>query len=617
MVAVGESFDYMGECQPAAATRSWDWFDGTNWQPLPASGTAIATAQMAAAPQPMQIRMGCALPGCPTEYSFATIDVDPVDQPLVAAIIQLDANEPDLKDGYVLPCCERYIFEATCTGGTGPYTTTIETRASTFSPWIPQSNPFVFEPNHLDEGFEIRAVCEDSLGATDSTTIENCVIDYADCVNPIGAAVDYYWRHCNDTIDELNAQAGGIYGATLLPTVSEPVNNADNGAGGNQGQQAQMRFRAYSSHLLKDDPILAYGQPGGSHLHLFWGNTCADAFSTVETGDPFTDLCMRGGSSVQGGAGANRTAYWMPALVDGPLIGGRDVLIPSRMRMYYKSLWAAPAGTDSNNIPPAFAGLIPAGLQLLGGNVYQNGPMGMVHGFQIEHPTGGGNGIRDIEAAQWGFYGTAAFPPDAGGIIRQPNGAQGGINHIPPQNPLGYPFLRCIIGFPFLVKLDGNGDPMLTSPDFKSHAMDLLKPFGGQGDDLPTPIGYMRIPNLQYLIDWPCPTDPVEYAAWAETLRLSSDRNADTAAVLPLLDRGGSLHGDVFFAWNKLTNLAWMDGCYNGPLGERNCTNGQLGQIPQAPLALSALPAGGQQGIILNDQTIGVTQLRKPDPYDT
>ena len=35
------------------------------------------------------------------------------------------------------------------------------------------------------------------------------------------------------------------------------------------------------SHSLPDDPIVAFRQPGGSHLHDFVGARTTDAFSTI------------------------------------------------------------------------------------------------------------------------------------------------------------------------------------------------------------------------------------------------------------------------------------------------------------------------------------------------
>jgi len=133
--------------------------------------------------------------------------------------------------------------------------------------------------------------------------------------NPWGMTQQQYELYENTSISALNATAGAhpTYGALPLPDVSYVTNNYDNGS---SPTEAQFRFLAAPSHYLKDDPIVFPGQPGVSHLHMFFGNTQADAYSEVGTGNT-NDLLIKGASTVQGGKGANPSAYWMPALVDG------------------------------------------------------------------------------------------------------------------------------------------------------------------------------------------------------------------------------------------------------------------------------------------------------------
>jgi hypothetical protein len=76
----------------------------------------------------------------------------------------------------------------------------------------------------------------------------------------------------------------------------------------NAGNEGKLRFFCESSHLSYDDPILFPGQPGATHLHMFFGNTLTAANSTYRT------LRTTGGSTCQGGP-LNRTGYWAPALI--------------------------------------------------------------------------------------------------------------------------------------------------------------------------------------------------------------------------------------------------------------------------------------------------------------
>ncbi|MEM8925912.1 MAG: DUF1996 domain-containing protein [Actinomycetota bacterium] len=98
------------------------------------------------------------------------------------------------------------------------------------------------------------------------------------------------------------------------PEQSFPV-----GAGG------QFRVACEFSHFAYDDPLVYPGQPGASHLHMFFGNTDINAFSTA-------DSVKNSGGSTCNGSELNRTGYWVPALFD----DGGHVRIPERVVVYYK-----------------------------------------------------------------------------------------------------------------------------------------------------------------------------------------------------------------------------------------------------------------------------------------
>jgi len=111
-------------------------------------------------------------------------------------------------------------------------------------------------------------------------------------------------------------------------------------------------FRAICefSHFAYDDPIVAPGQPGVSHLHMYFGNTGADAYSTYES------LRSTGDSTCQGGP-LNRSAYWAPAVID---TAGR-ALAPDFISVYYKGRgW----GTDGSRVDVVN---MPPGLRMIAG----------------------------------------------------------------------------------------------------------------------------------------------------------------------------------------------------------------------------------------------------------
>jgi uncharacterized protein DUF1996 len=107
------------------------------------------------------------------------------------------------------------------------------------------------------------------------------------------------------------------------------------------------------SHRAPDDPIVAPGKPGSSHLHEFFGNRTTDAFSTAKS-------LRRGKTNCQ--PRSDRSAYWVPTLhaEDGSVI---DVLEGT---FYYVS-----AHADRRDLRPW-----PAGLRVIAGYVTEHSPPG-------------------------------------------------------------------------------------------------------------------------------------------------------------------------------------------------------------------------------------------------
>ncbi|HKU40913.1 MAG TPA: DUF1996 domain-containing protein, partial [Polyangiales bacterium] len=103
------------------------------------------------------------------------------------------------------------------------------------------------------------------------------------------------------------------------------------------------------SHMLKDDPLVFPGQPGKAHLHAFFGNTDVDAYSTQDS------IRNTGNSTCRGGI-ANRSSYWVPALIDAQ---GKPVK-PISMDVYYKSGY--------NGIAPQAIQKFPSGLRVIAGS---------------------------------------------------------------------------------------------------------------------------------------------------------------------------------------------------------------------------------------------------------
>lgn len=119
-----------------------------------------------------------------------------------------------------------------------------------------------------------------------------------------------------------------------------------------------FRTSCERSHYSHDDPIVFPGKVGATHLHMFFGNTGANAHSTVDS------LLNSGNSTCMGGI-ANRSAYWVPALIDTATGGPIE---PMDIGMYYKG--------GGPGIDPLSIRELPDGLRILAGNAKNVPPNG-------------------------------------------------------------------------------------------------------------------------------------------------------------------------------------------------------------------------------------------------
>ncbi len=126
-----------------------------------------------------------------------------------------------------------------------------------------------------------------------------------------------------------------------LSALTEPAPVDDNGP----SSEGQFRAACEYSHFGADDPIIFPGQPGATHLHMFFGNTTTNAFTTQD------ELVDSGGSTCSGFE-LNRSAYWTPALLD----GRGNAVVPDQIILYYKTKH------------PDTVTAMPQGLQMLAGN---------------------------------------------------------------------------------------------------------------------------------------------------------------------------------------------------------------------------------------------------------
>lgn len=108
--------------------------------------------------------------------------------------------------------------------------------------------------------------------------------------------------------------------------------------------KGQFSVRCTFSHRAADDPIVAPGKPGASHMHDFVGNRSTDAASDLGSLREAGTTCRRAGDT---------SGYWTPTL----LMGNREVA-PHHAQIYYLT-----NGRDPASIQP-----FPAGLKVVAGS---------------------------------------------------------------------------------------------------------------------------------------------------------------------------------------------------------------------------------------------------------
>lgn len=294
-----------------------------------------------------------------------------------------------------------------------------------------------------------------------------------------------------------------------------------------------FRFHCTATHLAYDDPIVYPGQPGRSHLHMFFGNTLADGNSTYES------LRKTGESSCRNAL--NRSAYWVPALMNGQ----GQVVMPQSISIYYKRY---PQSDPRCKEGAGCIGL-PRGLRYVFGRT-MSGTL----------PGGGSTTVHfncDGPGAVPGHYKTL---PEA--AKNCPTGARIGA----------------------MVSAPGcwNGRD-LDSPDHRSHMAYAI-------GSAPCPATHpYRIPTFTVGV-WYDTDDTLDRSGntspTVKTWYFSSDRMAGMAP----MTSGMTFHSDWFGAWDDDTLETWIANCIDKHL---SCSGGELGngtQMTQSSASNAAPP---------------------------
>jgi len=326
---------------------------------------------------------------------------------------------------------------------------------------------------------------------------------------------------------------GGLVGTDRSAYLGNPNSNPEQSFPVSNG--GQFRIGCEFSHFGYDDPLVHPNQPGRAHLHMFFGNTDVNAYSTFES-------LRDSGSSTCNGGEANRTGYWVPAMID----GDGQARIPERIVAYYKGEGLAngaggPSATGSLPYKPGMANIATAnGLGIPEVPTVDGGQAGEVH-YKCSN-----------NWSAWQFADGIDQIPDCSGDH------YGNYPHTRTVLEMEIKFWNC---FP------ANADPTDWSqwaPAGKTRGSWFFSNCtgeGGQSTGAPAKFDKEIYPNLVYYVNY-----VVEPGDDTSDWFLSSDVDHMTIQQpVPSLKGtpGASHHADWWGAWHPSINQEWLDNCVN------------------------------------------------------
>lgn len=354
-------------------------------------------------------------------------------------------------------------------------------------------------------------------------------------------------------------------------------------ADGGSGVEAKFRTHANCTKILPDDPIRNYGDPGGSHLHQFFGNFFTNAYSTYASQRGTTDSKTR--RSFAGGGDLNATGYWFPApILTNPFSDGKNYAVKCKqVVIYYKE---DPAKAKK-------ASFIPHGLRYVSGWDMDdsdrswlqahvdaaNAQSGTANRYRLTHPTTG-----EMDAMpKWRCFTTGL-------------GSSGSEDHTYLKSATNTdPWEgRCASGDTFYLAItaakcwDGNN---LWSPGGYKHVIPRVWDTQSSASEKWTcPNNYYEMPELILNIYFN-QSGPSDYMEW----RLSSDDMAATEAGRTILN-GESAHFDWMDGWNPTTKETWLTNCI-GAMGNtpHECNDGIISSTTELKRAGAVTVVGTSQ----------------------
>ncbi len=297
------------------------------------------------------------------------------------------------------------------------------------------------------------------------------------------------------------------------------------------------------------DPIVKPNQPGGTHLHTFFGNTIVDAYSTNDGGP--RSITNRGKTTASGGI-LNRSSYWVPTtiyhcpttFVDAGCDYSMDgmPILPSIFQIYYKGAHGFGSFENNGSNDNTWSALndivsFPQGFRMLAGNPAATSDQSLNVAI-----------FNCVAANQSVFHQGAHFPGTGSGATDGCTQAEA----VAAGTTFTGGYLRQVVEFPTC----WNGVD-LDSPSHVDHMRSFWL-FNVAGA---CPPGYtVQTTGVSYQIDYYFTSlthDAVNGRGLTDVKywRLSSDNYADT------LPAGYSSHGDWFHGWQQSIMDRWVLDC--------------------------------------------------------
>jgi hypothetical protein len=318
------------------------------------------------------------------------------------------------------------------------------------------------------------------------------------------------------------------------------------------------RITCSPSHTANDDPIVNPGQPGKAHTHMFFGNTLTDANST------YTSLRTTGDSTCINKLW--RSAYWAPALLDGP---GPDARViwprPGGLVVYYKRFPNyGECHVGDTNCLTAAAFCHAGDVHYLGRCVPLPNGIRNIAGYDMASGTTP-TGTVQFRCILYSDQNSGGYTGPWGADIVE------ALHTCPDHSVAGrdtglYEVLDLLASMPQC--WDGVN---LDSPTHRTHVVNFIVQLG-VGEWCPKDHPYV-IPEYTVQITYDIDGTADRSGTWEEgrkTWYLSSDRMPG----MPVHRPGTTFHFDLFDAGNPTVKQVWNDECTNG---FRSCSAGVLG----------------------------------------